>query len=77
MSDKFEILAKLHGLDVTKNDYGYAMHTTEICHAFYDSRQKEIDKLEHDLASANCAARMFKHVLDNPVKQNIEEGTPA
>ena len=67
MKIEFEILAKLHGLSVNKNEHGYLDPKTKLACIFHNEQQAIIDKLEHDLASANCAARMFKHVLDNPV----------
>lgn len=64
---KFEIMAKLHGLDLNKNEHNYLNPTTEMCHAFYDARQQEIDGLKQEVCDLSCAARMFQHVLDNPV----------
>jgi hypothetical protein len=74
---EFEILAKLHGLDINKNNHNYLNPNTELANIFWQAQQVKIDKLTHDLVSADCAARMLAHVLDNPVKQCIEEGTPA
>jgi len=64
---KFEILAKLHGLSVNKNEHGYLDPKTKIASIFHDEQQAIIDRLEHDPASANCAAAMLQHVLDNQV----------
>lgn len=64
---RFEILAKLYGLDLNKNEQNYLNPTTEMCYAFYDARQKEIDGLKQEVCDLSCAARMFQHVLDNPV----------
>lgn len=70
MSDniEFEILAKLHGLDVTKGEHGYFCHRAEITRVFWDAQQAKIDKLEHDLGNERCANRMLQHVLDKEVK---------
>lgn len=63
--NRFEILAKLYGLDVNKNEHNYLNPITEMCHTFYNAHQVKIDQLEHDMASAICAARMMASVLDN------------
>ncbi|MFA6904406.1 MAG: hypothetical protein WC236_15130 [Gallionellaceae bacterium] len=75
MSAEFEILAKLHGLGTDKTNDEYHDLRTDCAKVFWDAQQVKIDKLEHDLASANCANRMFQHVLDNPVVK--KEAVPA
>jgi hypothetical protein len=77
VSTKFEILAKLCGLSVHQNERGYTDPKTTLARIFWDAQQTKIDKLGHDLISANCAAKMFQVALDNPVVEKIEEGTPA
>lgn len=67
--NRFEILAKLHGLEINKNEHNYLNPVTVIAHEFYDSRQKEIDDLKQEVCDLTCAARMFQHVLDNPVEK--------
>lgn len=52
---RFEILAKLHGLDLNKNEHNYLNTTTEMCHTFYTARQSENLKLALDIArAASC-----------------------
>ncbi len=67
IDNEFELLATRHGLSLNKNEHGYLDPKTKLASIFHNEQQAIIDKLEHDLASANCAARMFKHVLDNPI----------
>ena len=68
---KFEILAKLNGLDINKNEHKYLNPKTELAWIFYDARQAEIDKLKQEVCDLSCAARMFQHVLDNPVQNKV------
>jgi hypothetical protein len=68
MSDKFEILAKLHGLDVSKNEHNYLNHTTEMCHAFYTANQSENLQLSLDIAQA---AACFDDLQSSPMSRVI------
>lgn len=64
MSNKFDILAKLHGLSLNKNEHGYLDPKTKLAHIFYYARQYEIDMLEHDLRNEKCASIMLSEALN-------------
>ena len=55
MNNKFEILAKLYGLDTNKNEHNYLNLLTEMCHEFY-----ELGRQERYICPA---------ILDNSVKE--------
>lgn len=61
---KFEILAKLHGLSLNRNESNYLDPKTELACIFYDSRQDEINTLRHDLIDTTFAAKAYKLALD-------------
>ena len=64
---KFEILAKLHGLSINKNEHNYLDPQINLAKVFWDAQQAKIDKLNQEVCDLSFAARAFKHVLDNPV----------
>lgn len=70
-STEFEILAKLHGLSVNKNGHNYIAPITIVAKEFWDAQQVKIDRLTQEVCDLTCAARMFQHVLDNPVKEEV------
>ena len=70
-STEFEILAKLHGLSVNKNEYNYLDPKTIMAQTFWDAQQVKIDRLEQEVCDLSFAARAFQHVLDNPVKEAV------
>lgn len=82
---KFEILAKLHGLDVSKNEHNYLNPKTELARTFWDAQQVEIDKIKQELFDVTFEAKAFKYVLDNqdnktakskPILKNIQLPNP-
>jgi hypothetical protein len=71
---EFEILAKLKGLGTDKTNDEYHDLRTDCAKVFWDAQQVKIDKLTQEVCDLTCAARMFQHVLDNPVvkKEAVE-----
>mgnify|MGYP003416849630 CR=1 len=63
IDNEFEIIAKLHGLSVNKNDHNYLDPKTELAWIFWFAQQVKINKLEHDLKNEQCASRILSDIV--------------
>ena len=63
MSNEFEILAKLHELDLNKNSHNYLNPKTELAHIFWDAQQAKIARLEHELKNEQCVSRIWAELV--------------
>ena len=63
IDNEFEIIAKLHGLSVNKNDHNYLDPKTELAWIFWFAQQVKINNLEHDLKNEKYASRILSDIV--------------